>query len=171
MRRAIILPVVVLVSIMAAGAVEARDYVLGWGPRAGVTLDPEQVHVGMHFDLGDIAERVRLQPNVEVGFGDDMILVAINPEVFYLFMPHDRWTPYAGGGLGINIRSWDDKVVATSNPPRIGKVDETETDIGLNLLGGVETKISDRTKFFGEIKFGVGDSPDAKFTVGLTFLK
>jgi len=167
MRKVIFLPVVVFICLLAAGPVQARDYVLGWGPRVGATLDPEQIHIGVHADLGDIAERVRLQPNVEVGFGDNKTLVAINPEVFYLFTPHERWTPYAGGGLGINVVHWSDKLVPTG----VSGVDKTETQIGLNLLAGAETKINDSTKFFGEIKFGVGDSPDMKFTVGLTFLK
>jgi opacity protein-like surface antigen len=161
MRRSILLPLAVLMSLLAVQSGQARDYVLGWGGRIGGTLDPEQVHVGFHADLGDIAERVRLQPNVEVGFGDNATLVAINPEVFYLFKPHDRWTPYAGGGLGINIFSFDDTVAG---------VDDSETEIGLNLLGGVETRLSDSIRFFGEVKFGVGDSPDAKFHIGLTFL-
>ncbi len=161
MRRVFFSTLVLTVCLITATSLQARDYVLGWGGRVGATLDPEQVHVGFHLDLGDIAERLRLQPNVEIGFGDNATLVAINPEVFYLFTPHNRWTPYAGGGLGINIINWDDKA---------GMADNTETEIGLNLLGGIETKISDTTKFFGEVKFGVGDSPDAKFAVGLTFL-
>ncbi|MBW7997789.1 MAG: hypothetical protein FVQ81_14700 [Candidatus Glassbacteria bacterium] len=162
MCRKLLLPIVAMICLLAAQPAGARDYVLGWGGRAGVTLDPEQIHVGFHLDLGDIAERVRLQPNIEIGFGDNATLVAINPEVFYLFKPRERWTPYAGGGLGINIVNWDAKA---------GKADKTETEVGLNLLGGIETKIGDTTKFFGEVKFGVGDSPDVKFTVGLTFLK
>ena len=60
--------------------------------------------------------------------------------------------------------SWNILIVNNDN------IDQTSTDVGLNLLGGLETKISDSTKFFGEIKFGVGDCPDAKLTVGLTFL-
>ena len=152
---------VLTLCLITATSLQARDYVLGLGGRAGATLDPEQVHVGFHLDLGEIAERVRLQPNVEIGFGDDKTLVAINAEALYLFTPHNRWTPYAGGGLGINIVNWTHSA---------GMVDKTVTQIGLNLLGGVETKISDTVKLFGEIKFGVGGSPDVKLSVGLTFL-
>lgn len=162
MRRVHFFSLVLSVFLLAATAAQARDYILGWGARVGGTFDPEQVHVGVHFDLGDIAERVRLQPNVEVGFGDDVTLVAINPEVFYLFTPHNRWTPYAGGGLGINIYNWDSPVAG---------IDDSETEVGLNLLAGAETRINDAMKFFGEVKFGIGDSPDAKIHVGLTFLK
>ncbi len=161
MRRVSYSVLVLTTCLITTTSLQARDYVLGWGGRVGAALDPEQVYVGFHLDLGEIAERVRLQPNIEIGFGDGRTLVAINPEVFYLFKPHDRWTPYAGGGLGINIVNWDHSADMD---------DMMETQIGLNLLGGVETKISDRAKFFGEIKFGVGDSPDAKLSVGLTFL-
>jgi hypothetical protein len=39
----------------------------GWGPRVGVTLDPDQIHFGVHIDFGNFAERVRFQPNAELG--------------------------------------------------------------------------------------------------------
>jgi hypothetical protein len=147
---------------VAAGRLEARDYVLGWGARVGATLDPDQVHLGVHADLGEIAERVRVQPNLEVVLGSDRTQIAINPEVLYLFTARDRWTPYAGGGLGINVVSFDEKARGGNG---------SELEVGLNLLGGIETKISSSSRFFAEVKFGIGDSPEVKFTAGFTVLQ
>ena len=45
----------------------------GWGIRAGLGVDPDQLIVGAHWDLGEIVEHLRLQPNVELGFGDDVL--------------------------------------------------------------------------------------------------
>ena len=140
----------------------AQKILLGAGARVGATMDPDQVHFGAHFNLGEIADRVRFQPNVEVGIGDDMTLVAINPEVMYLFTTESEWVPYAGGGVGLNFYNWDDNGVAPG-------VDDSEFEVGLNLLAGLEKQISPGLDCFIEVKFGVGDSPDAKFTTGLTW--
>ena len=43
----------------------------GWGPRLGVTMDPDQVHFGVHLDAGSFADRFRFQPNVELGLSDE----------------------------------------------------------------------------------------------------
>jgi hypothetical protein len=67
----------VLISAPAAPAV-------GWGPRGGMTMDPDQAHFGMHVDAGEIVPRLRFQPNLEMGFGDDLFLVAFNAEAIYL---------------------------------------------------------------------------------------
>jgi len=140
----------------------AADLFLGAGGRAGATLSPDQVHVGIHLDMGEIHERLRFQPNVEIGFGSDLTLVAINPEVLYLFNPRGRWTPYAGGGLGLNVFKYDKGKLL---------VNETEFEVGLNLLAGFETKVTEMSRIFVEGKFGVGDSPDVKISCGFTFLR
>ncbi|MFH1068274.1 MAG: hypothetical protein V1794_01525 [Candidatus Glassbacteria bacterium] len=161
MRKLSMLAFCVFLSV-AAGRLQARDYVLGWGGRIGATLDPDQVHLGVHADLGEIAGRVRVQPNLEVGLGSDRTQIAVNPEVIYLFTARERWTPYAGGGLGINIVKFDKTAPGSDN---------SELEVGLNLLGGIETKISANSRFFAEVKFGIGDSPEVKFTAGFTILQ
>ena len=80
----------------------------GWGPRVGLSLNPDQVHFGAHLDFGNFARHVRFQPNVELGFGDHVKLFTVNAEAAYRFSSHwDVWTPYLGGGLGANIKSVD----------------------------------------------------------------
>jgi len=34
----------------------------GWGPRVGVSINPDQVHFGAHLDFGQFAKHVRFQP-------------------------------------------------------------------------------------------------------------
>lgn len=161
MRKVMIFAVTAMLMGFSTVLTAQEELVLGVGGRVGATVDPDQAHFGIHFDLGEIAERVRVQPNVEIGVGDDLTVVAINPELFYLFNHKSRWTPYAGGGLGVNIYNWDTGVAG---------VDDSEVEVGLNLLGGLETMVSDRTKIFFEGKFGVGDSPDFKATFGFTYM-
>ncbi len=131
----------------------------GWGPRLGLSVNPDQVHFGAHLDFGNFARHVRFQPNLEMGFGDDVKLVALNAEASYRFSSYgDVWTPYLGGGVGANIKSVD--VAGHSN---------SETDLGVNLLGGIEKGLSNGDRFFIEGKVSLNDVPDAKATIGWTF--
>jgi opacity protein-like surface antigen len=132
----------------------------GWGPRVGLSLDPDQVHFGAHFDYGNFAKHVRFQPNVEFGFGDNVNLYTLNAEAAYRFTEKwDVWSPYLGGGLGANIKSWDGP----------DNHNNSETDLGLNLLGGIEKGLSNGDRFFVETKLSLNDIPDVKITVGWTF--
>jgi hypothetical protein len=131
----------------------------GWGPRVGLSLNPDQVHFGAHLDFGNFARHVRFQPNVELGFGDNVKLFTANAEAAYRFSSHwDVWTPYLGGGIGADIKSVDN-----------GKNNSSQTDLGVNLLGGIEKGLANGDRFFIEGKFSMNDVPDAKVTVGWTF--
>ena len=67
-RAAFVLAALFAASIPAA----AQDIAFrGWGLRAGVADDPDQVVLGAQFNFGEFIENLRFQPNVEVGFGDD----------------------------------------------------------------------------------------------------
>lgn len=134
----------------------------GWGPRVGLTINPDQVHFGAHLDFGNFARHVRFQPNVEIGFGDDVTLVTVNFEAAYRFRQSwDVWSPYVGGGLGVNHASFD-----KGGPGG----DDSSTDLGVNALGGIERGLSNGHRFFVEAKLGlVDESPDLKATVGWTF--
>lgn len=131
----------------------------GWGPRVGPSLNPDQIHFGAHLDFGNFASHVRFQPNVELGFGDDVRLFTANAEAAYRFSPQwDVWTPYFGGGLGANFKSVD--------TPGHG---DSQTDLGVNLLAGLEKGLLNGDRFFIEGKVSLNDVPDAKATVGWTF--
>lgn len=131
----------------------------GWGPRVGLSLNPDQVHFGAHLDFGNFARHIRFQPNLELGFGDDVKLFTANAEAAYRFSSNwDVWTPYLGGGLGANVKSVDSKGSNSS-----------QTDLGINLLGGIEKGLSGGDRFFIEGKVSLNDVPDAKITVGWTF--
>jgi len=134
-----------------------------WGLRGGLTIDPDQVHVGAHVNAGEIFNDGYFLPNVEIGFGDHGTLIALNPELVYRFdrPSRSRWGFYIGGGLGINIYDWDDG-------PRDYR-DDTDTELGLNILGGMSRARRGGGDVFLELKLGVADSPEAKVTVGIGF--
>lgn len=137
-----------------------------WGLRGGVTFDPDQVHVGAHVYAGQLFERGYFVPNVEIGFGDHATLIAINPELVYRFdhRTASRWGFYVGGGLGINIWNWDD-----GDFPGHDRGRDSDTDLGLNALGGMVRRLASGNELLLELKIGLVDSPDAKVSIGLTF--
>jgi hypothetical protein len=167
MRRILIATLVTLTLAIVPVATFAADPMndigfRGWGPRLGVTINPDQFHVGAHLDFGNFAQHVRFQPNVEVGFGDNVTLVTANADAAYRFSSKwDVWTPYLGGGLGLVFASVGDKGVIRHN---------TSTDLGANILGGIDKGLANGDRFFIEAKLGLVDhSPDAMASVGWTF--
>lgn len=155
MKRTFLCVLAVLVA--GAGAAQAQT---AWGLRGGATFDPDQVHVGVHMNGGELFTDGWFIPNVEIGFGDDLTLVALNPELVYKFAKRSRsdWGFYIGAGLGLNFYSWDNDFG-----------DGSDTELGVNFLGGMSRKLSAGNDFFLELKLGAADSPDGKVTAGFTF--
>jgi hypothetical protein len=124
------------------------------GVRAGASVDPDQFYFGLHFETRPLADRLRFRPNIEVGLGNDVTLIAGNFEfAYYLPTTTAPWSIYVGGGPAINIFRFD------------GRSDDTEVEGGFNILFG----LAHSGGFFGEFKVGAMDSPDLKFGVGFTF--
>jgi hypothetical protein len=143
---------------MAQETLEIPSY--GWGIRAGLSSDPDQVYGGVHFDLGELTRDVRFRPTVEVGFGDDRKLVQMLAELHYLFSMFQTWEPYLGGGLGLTYVDYD-----TGH-----RKDGSNIGGSLNAIAGMETEITKRTKLFFEFKLGLAhEDPDIKFGVGLSW--
>lgn len=152
-----------LLALLTAGQAMSDPYTdvgfRGWGPRFGVSSGPDAVHVGAHLDFGNFAEHVRFQPNIELGFGDHENVYAINAEAAYRFSSQwDTWTPYLGGGLGANIKRFE-----------VADHTDSHSDLGVNLLGGIEKGLSNGDRFFLELKLSLNDVPDTKVTAGWTF--
>ena len=126
------------------------------GIRGGVSIDPDQVYFGAHYEFPELTDRLYFRPNIELGLGDDVTATALNLEFLFKF-PHQRnsWWLYAGGGPAANFYRFD----------RGNGNDETNTEAGLNLIVGAEHSKG----LMFELKFGLIDSPEFKFGVGWTF--
>lgn len=122
------------------------------GIRGGISVDPDQFYFGGHLETSPLVDRLYFRPNVEVGFGDDLTLIAANMEFVYKFTTGRSLNLYAGGGPALNVYMRDG-------------ADGGDTDAGFNVLVGVEQS---RGLFF-EFKVGAIDSPDFKFGVGYTW--
>jgi hypothetical protein len=97
------------IALTPAAAPAAGGSYHGWGPRIGMTVDPDQIHFGLHVDLGYLGEQFRFRPNMEIGVGSNMTLVALNAEAAYEFYNRrNTWYPYLGGGFGLNFVDADE---------------------------------------------------------------
>ena len=149
-----ILVLFVGLSVALPTAVEAQQSV---GVRAGLSGDPDQFFFGGHIETGPLLERLVFRPNVEIGLGDDLVLIAMNLEFAYKVPIQARpWTVYFGAGPALNILSFDND--------RRGR-DDTSAEGGFNILLGLEHAGG----LFTEFKVGVADSPELKFAVGYSF--
>ena len=145
-RHTVVLSLLLGLVILSSTPAAAQDA----GVRAGISVDPDQFYFGGHLETSPLVDRLHFRPNLEVGFGDDLVLLGANMEFVYKFPRRSGWGIYAGAGPALNVFMFDD---------------DTETDAGFNILIGVENA---RGLFF-EFKIGAIDSPDFKFGVGWTF--
>jgi hypothetical protein len=158
MKKAITLPIIILLFALTATAGTRPAGYYGIGPRVGFTINPDQFHFGGHIDFGEITTNLMMVPNLEIGFGDHVTTIAPSFELDYRFLSDwGVWSPYLGGGLGPVFYSF--------------KHGGSNSDFGAYVQGGIMKGLSGRNSgyFFIEAKLGLIDAPDAKFTVGWTF--
>jgi len=165
-RKFIYLTVVIIMLILAGFPTKAMAQETsqtgfnGWGVRAGLSSDPDQVYAGVHFNLGELTKDIRFRPTVELGIGDDQIVVQMLAEVHYVFSEFQAWKPYVGGGLGLTYVNYDNHHHG----------DDSDTGGSLNAIGGIETELKQGNKLFFEFKLGLANKdPDIKFAVGLSW--
>ena len=132
---------------------------LPWGFWTGYTGDSDykQWFVGGQLEVADLLPRTTLTPNIEIGFGDNITILALNLDLFYDFTElatHD-WSFYAGAGVALNHFNPQDS--------------DANTQFGLNIAGGVGYMLTSGNKLFGELRFGLEDSPDFKLALGFTW--
>src|SRR3954469_2770620 len=141
-----------LLAALLAVPAQAQE---GVGVRAGVSGDPAQFYFGGHAAFGPVVEKVWFRPNIEIGVGNDVTLIALNAEFTYWQPLRKRpWNVYLGAGPAANIFSF-------------GGVRNRSSDVrpGFNFLIG----LAESRGLFTEIKIGAIDRPSGKFGIGYTF--
>jgi hypothetical protein len=144
---------------VAAPAAPALE--MEFGPRAGISVSPDQVFAGGQLSLSGFAPDWSFDPSLELGFGDDLTVIAVNLDgLYHLRLRGSDWRPYVGGGLGLAFASWD-------APP--GLRDHNDSDVGLNAVLGFRAPAGARHHWFTELRLGITDLPDLKVTGGFLF--
>lgn len=150
-------------ALAAAMAISALLVTPAWsaaqahvGVRGGISVAPAvripnvtaQLYVGAHVETQPLVGRLLFRPNVEAGFGDGLVVAAINGEFVWRFPPmRSGWSAYAGAGPTFNLFRF--------GTDRFGQR-EAEMVAGIGFLGGFES----RSGVFFEVKLGVLDRPD-----------
>ncbi len=148
---------VLLMGIVMSFAVASAMGQVKFGVRAGAGVDPDQFHFGAHIVSEPLLTNLTFRPNLEIGVGSDLTSVAANFEFAYRIPIKKRDVGiYLGAGPALNVYRF-----GSSNERRRG----TDTGGGFNVLVGLEHQGG----LMGEIKVGMIDSPEFKFTVGYTF--
>ena len=149
--------------LLATAPVLAQDLGLRrWGPRAGVADNPDQIVLGAQADFGEFIPRLRFQPDVELGLGDDHTILSFSAPVHYLLPLEGNFTLYGGGGIMVG---WIDE---DENARRRVDEDGSEIDISPMLAGGVEWPVG-RQRILVELKAAGGEQQDLKLMVGWMF--
>jgi hypothetical protein len=158
LRRLLVVGALVLLPLAANAAAPT---VTTFGPRVGASIDPDQIVVGGQLSLQEFAPNWSFDPNLELGFGDELTLFAFNLDAYYhLRLSGSDWRPYLGGGLGVNFISWD---------APLGRRDHGDTEVGLNAVAGFSIPAGSGDHWFTELRFGLGDIPTLKIMGGFNF--
>ncbi|MFH1842453.1 MAG: hypothetical protein ABIF77_04545 [bacterium] len=149
-----------LLLLMGAGV--ATGQTIPFGVRAGLGNNPDQFIVGGHARVAEPVIGWKIQPVFELGFGDDITTMAISGDMLYMFpeLQTSEWGLYAGGGFGFVNYSWD-----VGHPGG----NDSKSEFGLNLVGGVIKQLGSANEFIGELRIGLGDVPDLKLMAGIYF--
>ncbi len=143
-----------LAFLLIAAPAEAVDF----GVRAGVYTDQSDGFVGGEL-LFPITPQWYFNPNVEWVFVDDGDLFTVNGDFHYDFSVDFDGFVWAGAGAAL--------IVADDDRTR-RRDDDAETDVGLNLLGGVGWQVEGFTPYV-QGKVIVSDDSEAVVAVGLRF--
>jgi hypothetical protein len=137
--------------VFAAGPAAAQS--TAWGPRAGLSFNPDQIALGAHVQI-PIATSLYLVPNADLAFGDDLFTIGLHGDLAYRFSPEASIRPYVGGGLSYYNYDADEG--------------DSQSETGVGVLGGVWLNANGTTPFFIEGKLYFSDSmPDFKLMAGL----
>ena len=135
--------------------------------------DDTDIGIGARAQLGtnEIVEQTRVAASFDWFFPDggtgvDFSYFEFNINGHYMLpIEAEAVDFYAGGGINIARASidYDDDI------PFIGGTSVSDTEIGLNLLGGVDFDINENLGGFGELRIELGGGEQFVLTGGVMF--
>jgi hypothetical protein len=144
-----------LALLLAAAPWLAPGAQAAWGPRVGVSDGPDQVLAGFHWHAGTLAPRLHVQPSAVVGIGADLKVFTMAVPLHYRFPVRSKVTPFVGGGAAAGVID-----------PDGDRSGDTNFEIGLEVLGGLDWRLAGGSRFALELNFGFGDLHDIQLFAG-----
>jgi hypothetical protein len=132
------------------------------GVRAGFYQDAEAGFIGGEL-LWDVTREWYFNPNIEYVFVDNGDLFTVNLDFHYDFQTRQPFYLWAGAGAAL--------ISSELDPPRGCRNcdSDRESDIGLNLLGGIGFGRGQAIRPYIQGKFILSDDTEAAIAVGLRF--
>ena len=159
-NKATLAVAVALAALLVAAPCNAGDLSpQAFAARTGISFSPDQFNGGLHLQLGS-SSKPQLRPALEVGLGNGVRLLSLSGDVLYHF-DGGHWRPYAGAGPGVNFIDVTDGV---------GEADGMKAKLVARAVAGITwAPRRSRHRYFVEGLFGVGDTPDFRVALGVSF--
>lgn len=155
----------------------------GIGARLGYIMPEDPIEstlgFGAHVDLGTIMPNLTLHGYVdywsksydELDYVESSFsLLGITAVAKYHFNVAGNIKPYAGGGLGLNIGSAEAKYTGPYSD-LVGNSESSSSDseLGLNLVGGAAMELSPTLDGFAEARYNTGGVDYLGLYIGVTY--
>ncbi len=153
-----ILTLSAIVLLTSPSSFAASKYALG--ARGGFSSSPDQFFLGLQGSLGNVggaAGTAVFAPSVDVGAGDNFTSVLINGDLrWYVFrLPETGIKFYGAAGPTLGYYSINNA--------------GSSTELGLSLTAGARIPMRGNRSYNLEMRFGFGDIPDMKLSLGVMF--
>lgn len=145
--------VAVALVLLVGGSVvaEAQAGPLEFGPRVTYNFDAEEFAIGAHL-VKPLTSAISLYPSFDYYLVDGFTLLGINADLTYKVPSENLEWLYVGAGLGIF---------------RTSSEGFSNTDTGINLIGGFQPAGGARIKPFAEARFQIGGGESFSVVGGL----
>ncbi len=126
------------------------------GPRVGFDVgNVEELLIGAEARIGHDELTIEVQPALDVYLAENGSFVTLSTNVLYLLpVEEERFTPYAGAGLGFSFYDVDG---------------EDQSDTGFNLVGGFRFHAERAFTPFVQTQVTLGEVDLIAITGGLLF--
>ena len=140
--------------VALAALTPARSDTTTFGVRTGVYTDQSAGFVGGEV-VTPIASSWYFNPNLEVALANDRNVVTVNGDFHYDFLKDRPYWVWAGGGPAVIHREFP--------------TDTDQTDLGVNVLGGIAWKTTQKVSPYVQGKVTISSSDEAVLALGLRF--
>jgi outer membrane protein X len=160
MKKGVLLTLVSLTFCAASYAQVRIGGFLGYGSEV------EQLAIGANAEFF-LNEKMAIAPSIAFYLPEEsgpykLSVWELNGNFHYYFVSEDMISVYGLGGLNFT------SVHLNYDGPGFGG-DNSETEIGLNLGGGINFKVTDKIIPFGELKYAISDFDQVAIFFGVKF--
>ncbi|NOT10187.1 MAG: hypothetical protein HOP28_18490 [Gemmatimonadales bacterium] len=148
-KRVTLLAAFFVVASAGAGAAQLRPHV---GPRFGVDTKAEDIFIGFHM-TAPIDRRIEFYPSINLFLPDRGSSIGFSGDFKVLFPTRANTEFYTGAGLNVHHVSFNGV---------------SDTNLGANLIGGIETRLG-RVHPFVESRLVFNRETAFQGIIGLNF--